>query len=130
MVSSATAPNVALALTLGRDSEMRGRELKVDQKLKKRTEEEYAAIAKAMAAGKDTTQWKKHIVRLEKRLIEVALRVTLTADELQYVKTLSTIRSVFSGAKVIEIRKKKTRYHPKQDASHRVLYWEDENGKK
>lgn len=88
---------------------MKGRELKVDQKLKKRIEEGYAAISKAMAEGKDTTEWEKQLVRLEKRLTEEALGVTLTAAELQYVKTLSTIKSVFPGAKVIEASSKKRR---------------------
>lgn len=109
MVSSATAPSVAPALTHGRGSEMKGRELKVDQKLKKRIEEGYSAISKAMAEGKDTTEWEKQVVRLEKRLIEEALGVTLTAEELQYVKTISTIKSVFLGAKVIEVSSKKKR---------------------
>ncbi|MGE5446510.1 MAG: hypothetical protein ACM3SR_18250 [Ignavibacteriales bacterium] len=88
---------------------MKGRELKVDQKLKKRIEEGYSAISKAMAEGKDTTEWEKQVVRLEKRLIEEALGVTLTAEELQYVKTISTIKSVFLGAKVIEVSSKKKR---------------------
>ena len=109
MVRPATAPNAVPALTHGRDHKMKGRELKVDQKLKKRIEEGYAAISKAIAEGNDTNEWEKHIVRLEERLIEETLRVNLTEEELQYVKTLSTIKSVFPGAKVIEIRNKKKR---------------------
>jgi hypothetical protein len=109
MGSSATALSAVPALTHGRGSRMKGRELKFNQKLKKRIEEGYATISKAMTEGNDTTEWEIHIVRLEKRLLEEALGVTLTSEELQYVKTISTIKSVFPGAKVIEVSSKKKR---------------------
>ncbi len=104
MASSVTALIVVRRLTHGSDINVKGKELKVNQKLKKRIEEGYTAISKAMALGRDTTVWEKQIVRLEKRLVEQALWVSLTKEELEYLKTVSTIKALFSGAKVIGVR--------------------------
>ncbi len=81
------------------------RKIKIDEKLKQRIQKGYDAIAKA--DGKDTTEWEKQILRLEKRYVEQTLAVTLTNPEIEDLKTICTVKAVFPGAKVVGISSKK-----------------------
>lgn len=83
------------------------RQVKVDSKLKERIEKGYRAIAKSN--GKDTTEYEKQLLRLEKRLVESALGITLNNEEVEDLKVIGNVKAVFPNSKVVGVSDKGSR---------------------
>jgi hypothetical protein len=81
------------------------RKVKVDTKLKNRIEKGYKAIAESN--GQDTTKYEKQLLRLEKRLVESALGITLTNEEVEDLRVIVNVKAVFPGSRVVGVSEKR-----------------------
>jgi len=75
--------------------------LNIDKNLKLRINNLYSSLWKAQSEGRNTTEHKRRILKLEKRYIEQALGINLTEKEIKGLNAIVNVKSVFPGSKVV-----------------------------
>jgi len=83
-------------------------QLKIPIDLKERINKLYIALWKAKSMKKDTTELEQRILKLEKRYVERAFNIKLRNREINELKAIVNVKTVFPGSKIVGVSTKPT----------------------